>query len=90
MQHANDRIDQAQLDHLGASGACARCGRPMPVTRAGKVKLGVRYCSAPCRTDDVRDRRATARADLLRALDDLRALESRIRAALAVMGHTRF
>ena len=63
-------------------------GRPIPVTRAGRVKRGARYCSARCRTSEVRDRRARARMDLLQALADLRALEGRIRTALAIMGHT--
>jgi hypothetical protein len=58
----------------------------MPVTRAGKVKQGTRYCSARCRTSDVRERRVRARADLLVALAELRDLEGRIRAALVTMG----
>lgn len=86
---ATDPQDQGQLvaDHHDAS--CARCGRPMPVTRAGRVKEGTRWCSSPCRHAETRDRRAAARADLLEALDSLRVLETRIRGALAVMGHTK-
>jgi endogenous inhibitor of DNA gyrase (YacG/DUF329 family) len=84
--HDHNRPDQT-LERDGAT--CARCGRSMPVTRAGTVKTGTRFCTARCRTADVRDRRAAARADLLDALDDLRALENRMRAVLAVMGHTK-
>ena len=59
--------------------SCSRCGGPLPVTRSGKVKHRTRYCSAQCRTSDVRDRWAQPRTDL-------QQLEVRIYTALALMG----
>jgi hypothetical protein len=86
--HATDDKADSDVAAHGRGATCARCGGRMAVTQAGKVKRRMRYCSGRCRVADVRERRVAARADLLRALDDLRDLEVRIRAALAVMGHS--
>ena len=55
---------------------CAPCEAPVPLTKAGSVKQGTRYCSTGCRISAVRDRRAQARADLVDALDQLRAVKA--------------
>ncbi len=62
--------------------ACAKCGGQLPLTREGRPKPRARYCCSQCRFAAIRDRRSCARADLILALDDLRALHTRIERAL--------
>lgn len=86
MPHGSKDHTQGSPAPDAATCSCARCGRPIPVTRAGRVKRGSRYCSARCRTSEVRDRRAQARLDLLAAIEELRVVEGRVAEALAVLG----
>lgn len=86
MPHASNRPAPTFGFPTPSPVPCVRCSRPVPVTRAGRVKTGTRYCSARCRTSDVRDHRAEARMDLLEALVELRAVEVRVEEALAVLG----
>ncbi len=65
---------------------CARCGGPLPRTRAGRPRLDSYYCTAGCRRDAARDRRAAARADLKAALLDAEAALHRAAAAARVLG----
>lgn len=69
--------------------SCARCGAPLPVTRAGVPKTAVRYCSSPCRVADVRDRRAAARENLCRAVAELQEALQGVRRALQALGLPR-
>jgi len=65
---------------------CARCGDPLAVAGSGRLRPGTRYCSARCRFAAVRDRRASARADLLQALAQLGDAAAGIETALKSLG----
>ncbi len=66
--------------------SCATCSAPLPRSRRGTPRPGVRFCSARCRFAEVRDRRAAARADLLAALGQLAEVTRRVESALRTLG----
>ena len=69
-----------------ARASCARCGAALPLTKAGIVKAGIRFCREACRLAAVRDRRAAARAELAEALHQIREQLDKAEDALAVLG----
>lgn len=72
------------LGHAGAS--CARCRAPLPRTKSGKVKAGIRFCREACRLADVRARRAAARTELAKAFYEIRIQLDHAEDALAILG----
>ncbi|SRR5260370_41740932 len=86
MQHA--WVDPANAGQLAAAGgaACARCRGPLPRTRMGRVKTGVRFCSQACRLATVRERRKAARTGLAAGMLELRRQLDQVLDALETMG----
>ena len=68
------------------SPSCARCGASLPRTKTGAVKRTTRFCSNDCRLRELRDRRAAARAELAKALHEIRIQLGKAEAALATLG----
>ena len=69
-----------------ADASCARCGARLARTKAGTVKTGIRFCREACRIAAVRDRRAAARAELAKALHQIREQLDKAEDALAILG----
>ena len=78
--HAEDAQPRLVAAPEPPSPSCARCGAP------ASTRPGARFCSAACRQAVVRDRRASARADLLVALDQLAEVTRRVESALKTLG----
>ncbi len=66
--------------------ACAKCGHQLRLRRDGQPKQRAKYCSVNCRNAATRERRATAREDLLQALAELQAVQHRVERALQILG----
>jgi len=86
MQHAPEGCGPAACPIAPAHASCARCGARLATTKAGAVKRGIRFCREACRLDDVRERRAAARAELAKALHQIREQLDRTEDALAILG----
>ena len=84
--HAPKDLTGPEVSNAPARAACARCGAPLPRTKAGRVKAGIRFCREACRLADVRERRTAARAELARALHQIREQLDRAEDALAILG----
>lgn len=68
---------------------CARCGGRAPMPRGGIPRLSSRYCSAACRLAAVRERRASARAELVPTIEELRVALERLNGLLKALGLPR-
>ncbi len=84
--HATANLTGPETPTALARASCARCGAPLPRTRSGRVKGGIRFCREACRLADVRDRRAKARGELVDALAAIRLQLEKAEAALATLG----
>lgn len=80
VQHGRGPAPQPEGPPAPLSGSCARCGAPV------SPRHGARFCSTTCQRSEVRDRRSSARAQLLEALAGLRLAVERVEGALKVMG----
>jgi hypothetical protein len=86
VQHAARAETAAAAPTASPNASCARCGAPLPRTKSGSIKAGIRFCREACRLADVRNRRAAARASLAQALQQLRIQLDRAEDALATLG----
>jgi len=75
-----------------SSAKCARCEKPLTLTRAGTLRKGKRFCSSSCQQAAIVDARAAARRDLhetIRELEQVPAaaeLVSRLKTSLQTLG----
>jgi hypothetical protein len=65
---------------------CAKCGAPRPTTSAGRPRRDSVYCSATCRREATRVRRAAAREEARAAAADFDAAAVRLVVALRTLG----
>lgn len=86
VRHALLVLSGSDRPTRSALTSCARCGAPLPCTRRGLIKRGVRFCSTPCRLAAVRCNRADARKRLVEASRQLASIQERVEGALAVLG----
>jgi hypothetical protein len=68
VQHAADAEAAATASTASRDASFALCGARPARTKAGAVKRRIRFCQPVCRLNEVRDRRAAARAELAKAL----------------------
>lgn len=65
---------------------CPQCRKPIPLTKAGKLRRGRRFCSAKCQRAAINDARLIARSELVFLIPALEDGIRRAREALETLG----